>query len=196
MTLRRYIAPARVLGSYRHHLASGAIGALSAGDPVVSFRNHGLNPLAVRRVLLGFACLETPFISGQFKFELVAARAFTLSDSGGTAAVLTGNNGKLKTGFQTTDLADFRISSGGALTAGTRTLDNTALSMLAGTVGPSANVVYVPSGTPLFAAIEPDDWPIVLEADEGFIVKVTVPVDGSWCFDCGVDYQDYALGAI
>lgn len=197
MTLRRYIAPSRVLGAFRHHLVSGVLGGLAAGDVIMSLRNGSLHPVAIRRVLFGFAGLDVGFAPAtQFKFEIFMARSFTVSDSGGTAAVLTGNNGKLATAFNTTDLTDFRVSTGIALTAGTRTLDTAALSTLAGTVSATPNLSYIPSGTPLFAGTEPDDWPIVLEQNEGLVLAATLPAVGLWCFDCGIDYHTYAAGAL
>lgn len=196
MPLRRYIAPQRVRGAFRHHLVSGVLGGLAAGAVVASFQNASLTPLAVRRISLGFAALASPFQPGQYKFELFAARTFTVADSGGTAATLTLNNGKLATSFTTTDLSDFRISAGLALSAGTRTLDDTAMAALAGVVSDAINTSILVSGTPLFYAPEMDDWPLVIEQNEGFVIKATTPVNGTWCFDCGVDYQSYATGSI
>lgn len=197
MTLRRYIAPSRVLGAFRNHLVSGVLGGLAAGDTIVSLRNGGTNVVAIRRILFGFSGLDQPFQPpAQFKFEVFVARSFTVADSGGTAAVLTTDNGKLKTGFATTDLTDFRVSSGSSLTAGTRTLDTVALSTLAGSVAAEPSRTYLPSGTPLFSAAEPDDWPIVLETNEGLVIKATLPAVGLWCFDCGLDYHTYATGAL
>lgn len=196
MTLRRYIAPSRVRGAFRHHLVSGALGGLAAGSVIASLRNGSVYPIAVRRILFGFAGLENPFSAGIFKFEVFVARSFTAADSGGTAATLTSDNGKLKTSFSTTDLTDFRISSGAAITAGTRTLDTTALSTIAGSVGVEPSKIYIPSQSRLFDGFAPDDWPLVLEANEGLVVAATTPLVGGWCFDCGVDYHTYETGAI
>lgn len=196
MTLRRYIAPSRVLGAYRHHLVSGSMGGLAAGAEIASLRNASTKPVAIRRILFGFAGYNTPFAPEQYKFELFLARSFTVADSGGTAATLTTDNGKLKTAFDTTTLTDFRVSSGAAITAGTRTVDATALAAIAGVFSPEGRLNNIPSGTPLFGGILPDDWPIVLEANEGLVLKATLPTIGVWCFDVGVDYQTYEFGAI
>lgn len=108
---------------YACALASGALAGVGANGTVFSFRYTGAGLAIIQKVRLGVE-VTTAFTAAQLiEFALVVARAFTASDSLGTAATLTGNNAKKRSSSASTGVGDIRISSTAALTAGTRTLD-------------------------------------------------------------------------
>src|SRR6266404_3448761 len=113
------VGPA-LLGSYCMGANSGTMAAgLAGGSPVFSFRYGAANLAIIRKVTTEADDITTAFVAGAAKFDMIAARSFTASDTGGTAGTLTGNNGKLRTSYATTGISDFRIASTATLTAGT-----------------------------------------------------------------------------
>src|SRR5262245_47841538 len=110
-------------GMFQYTAKSGVMAANMVGDsPIYSFRYPVAMPLClVRRVRINAWAL-TAFAAGIAKFELYTARAFTLPDTGGAAAVLTGDNAKMRTSMSATN-ATIQYANTAALTPGTRTLD-------------------------------------------------------------------------
>ena len=180
------------LGAYSKSLESGTMAAgLGASALVFSFRYSAANVCLVRSVRVGAGGILA-FAAGFAKMDLVIARAFTASDTGGTAGTLSGNNGKRRTNMATTGVADIRISSTAALSAGTRTLDTDPIANLVSCTGATAGTVIIPAGSELV----PDDrdcrYPIALAQNEGFIIRATVPATGTWTFGVTVDWEEVA----
>lgn len=184
-------------GSYAKTLSSGTMAAgLGAAAPVFSLRYTPTvtgSIAVIKRVTLTASAGGTAFTAGTAQFSLFAARAFTASDSGGTAATLTGNNGKLRTSFATTSMGDIRIASTATLTAGTRTLDTDALAGFLVFVPPtSTNYALVAPNSLLFDPKNAGDTPLMLANNEGFVVEATVPATGTWDFSIFVEWDEYS----
>ena len=169
------------LGFYQLSMTSGTIAAaLAASAQVFSMRWSDATRLMVLYNLnLKFQGLtpRTAATLTDFGFDAFIARSFSVSASGGTAATLTGNSFKMRTSMGTTLLADARIASTGALTAGTQTLDGNAfIGSLGGpqrtnpaaateeVVHQSPELVWVPN-------IENGESPIILAANEGIVIR-------------------------
>jgi hypothetical protein len=173
--LRVSLRPAECIGWWSLGAQSAALSTgIAANASVFSLRNIGANPLLIRRVgagLIGNAAAGAGFTAAQkVDFGLYIARSWSTSDSGGTAITITSNNLKHRTSLANPTNLDCRISSGAALTAGTRTLDANTLSQVAG---------YAPVTTPgVIVALAPDnllqhaagDYPVVLAQNEGAII--------------------------
>jgi hypothetical protein len=174
-------------GAYRIAVASGLVTGLSAGDPIFSLRWAPALPTSNPRQLSTFVLERmrvkwraiTDFTAAQEAgVDIFVARAFTASDSGGTAATLTTNNAKKRTSFPTTLVTDMRISTTGALTAGTRTLD--AQPIASGVYSDLANAATVQKGGVDVEVLDQDQdrFPLVLgpttatgaRAQEGIVV--------------------------
>lgn len=172
------IGPA-LLGSYCMGANTGTMAAgLAGGSPVYSFRYGGANLAIVRKVSAEADDITTAFVAGAAKFDLFAARSFSASDTGGTAATLTGNNGKLRTSFATTAISDLRISSTATLTAGTRTLDAQPLASVEFAVATSIDAGLLPTTDLIRQNV--GESPLVLANNEGFVIQATVPGTGTW----------------
>lgn len=185
---------AGLTGSYAKGLASGTMAAgLAANAPVFSLRYGGTGFAVIKRVTVSAGNAGTAFAAGVANFSLYDARAFTASDSGGTAATLTGNNGKLKTSFATTAVSDIRISSTATLTAGTRTLDTDPLGAVVVPISTTASSVMASSGTVLMDPKNAGDYPLVLATNEGFVIQATVPATGTWSFSVFVEWDEYQV---
>jgi len=200
------------LGAYQICYVSGTMAAgLAGGATIFSCRwGDSTRSMVVRRVSFLAQNAGTAFTAGLCLFDMIAARAFTASDSSGTAVTLTGNQGKKRTSFGSSLVTDMRGSSTAALTVGTRTLDTLAMSTIFGAVhATSTNYLMVPSNNPtvtgtLAAATAtggargvdfwyPESamsWPLVFVQNEGFIIRATVPATGTWRFAVEVEWVE------
>lgn len=147
---------------------SGALTAAGANTPIFSFRNLSANPIVIRRAGVGFITI-TAFTAGQIvDYGLMVARAFTVSDSGGTAIALIGNNAKHRTNLGTLTSVDCRIATTTALTAGTKTLDTNHLSQV-GAFSSAIGVSLTP-GLDNLLSNDAGDHPLILAQNEGINV--------------------------
>lgn len=148
---------------------SGTIAAsLAANTPLFSFRANATGVTVVQRIAVALAGVVAG-VAGIVDLEGIVARSFSASDSGGTAITLTGNNQKKRTSYSTSGLADARIATTGTLTAGTRTLDAQGFGYVVGQE--TATAGWVLPRTDLFDAYQTGDGPLVLVANEGFILR-------------------------
>lgn len=147
---------------------SGNLTGAAANTAVFSFRNISSNPVLLRRLGIGFIATTGFTAAQELSFGLMVARAFTASDTGGTAIALTGSNTKHRTSLGALTSVDCRIATTGALTAGTKTLDTNHFANI-GTyaAATTAGNILVPATDNLFRA-EAGTYPIVLAQNEGF----------------------------
>lgn len=171
---RVVVKPDEMLGSYQVSANTGALttvaASTSSAGTIFSFRYlaGGSGTVAVvKRISVGFVCTTafgTPQMMG---YGVFAARGFTASDSGGTALTLTGNNNKMRTSFATSTVADARVATTGALTAGTRTIDSQPIAM--------TNFWVPAAGTSLVQTeilnYDAGDYNLVLGTNEGFVIN-------------------------
>lgn len=106
--------------------------------------------------------------------DLSVLRSYTASHTGGTAVTLTGDNAKKRQAHPTSAVADMRIGSTGALTAGTHTFDAQPISQ--DQYAELAAGAAVPKGkSEIFLSTEDlDRYPLILKADEGLAIRNTV----------------------
>lgn len=182
-----------VTGSYCMSSVSGTMAAgLAANAPIFSLRYAGSGVALIRRVRFSANDGGTAFTAGTVQFQLFAARSYSVADTGGAASTLTGNNGKLRTSFASTSMADFRTSSTATLTAGTRTLDATPL-------GSWDTSVPATIATPIIGPVPLDlvrpeygEQPVQLATSEGLVLQATVPATGVWVFAMQVCWDEVA----
>ncbi len=185
--------PADVLGSYAAAAVSGTIAAGQAANAPVfalQFPTAVSGFALIHRISAALMSLGVGFAAGVGQLSVVAARAFTAQDTGGTTLTLTTNNCKRRTGFNTTQMA-MMIANTAALTPGTRTLDATAMKNLQFAIGAATNTLYLPT-TDLFYPDQSSAWPDVLAPAEGLIVQATVPATGTWQLQVNVEWSEVA----
>lgn len=145
---------------------SGLLTGVAAAGPVFSFRNTGANLIMVRRVSLGFYT-TTAFTAAQgLAYQLRKANSFTASDTGGTALYTAGQNKHRNSMTNISSAPDVRISTTGALSAGTRTLESQPLAAVCG----SSTAVGTGLPTVNLFSHDPGDYPLILAQNEGFII--------------------------
>lgn len=173
------------LGHYRLGVSSGLLtgAGVTAGAPLFSARwGNTTGKLAVLTRLSAYYVVTTAFTAVQeLGLDLVIARAFTASDSAGTAIDLSTNKQKVRTSQGTSLFTDMRIGAATLLTAGTRTLDAQPIEGFSG-ISHDPNIA---AGTAMIVA-QPwlgFDWsatpsngehPIILAQDEGIVVRNTI----------------------
>lgn len=180
------------LGSYRKSLLSGTMAAgLAANSEIFQFRwTDATRICLIKSIYLdGLAGSATAFTAGFAKVDLLTARSWTVDGSGGTAATLTGNNGKMRTSMGTTLLGAARIASTAALTAGTKTLDTDPIGQISFSIGVATSAIYL-GKTILFGEDPGPEHPLVLAQNEGFVLRATVPATGTWQFGVTVVYTE------
>lgn len=178
------------LGIYSISQVSGTMAAgLAGGSNIYVFRNSTANPYLIRQVLFGAGGIVA-FTAGVGQFNLFMARSFTANSAGGTAATLTTNNAKRRTAMATTGVAESRIASTAALTAGTWVLDAQPTSAAVLPLPATAGHPIVP---PFFLwDCRDTEHPLVLDQNEGFTIQATVPATGTWQFNVCVEWLELA----
>jgi hypothetical protein len=172
-------------------MQSGTIAAgLAANSPVFSLRYTGSGVAVIRRVSVSVAEL-TGSAGGLASLQMFSARAFTASDSAGTAGTLTGNNGKLRTSLATTGVGSIQIATTGTLTAGTRTLDTDPMAGLVASLTTTANTGLLNQSV-LYEPSKAGDYPLELANNEGFVIQMTVPATGTEVLQVRVDWEEYS----
>lgn len=195
-SLRTVLRPTDVgaLGSYSTTVKSGIMAAgLAAAAPIVAFlwkpATVPTSLCLMRRMKFEMYDLGTGFAAGDVLFEWYVARAFTVQDTGGGAATLTGNNAKMRTSFAATQAA-IQVSATATLTAGTRTLDTNPLRAMQTVAGTSAFGSIVLPETEVFRA-QPGEQPLILAGTgEGVVIQATVPATGTWTFYASFDWDE------
>lgn len=165
---RASVRPHTNIGWSSLGVKSGVLATIAAAGPVFAFRNIGENFILIRRMGLGLIETNAFAAAQKVDFSLNVARHWYGSDSGGTATSIVSNFGKHRTGLETPNGFDVRISSGAALGAGTRVPDANALSILgvwAGAVGQ-----LIPTAQDNLFGHSPGDYPLVLRQNEGILI--------------------------
>ena len=183
--------PSTRLGRYIIGGGSGVMTAgLAANAPIFSFRWASAAALAcVRRIRISAGGI-TAFTAGRVIFAGILARSFSVSDTGGTSVVPSAGQNLRRTGMASSVLTDARAATTGALVVGTRTLDAVGFSAIIVSTPATAGTIIVPSADLLRPPESAEDYPLVLTANEGFVIQATVPAGGTWAFAVDVEWDE------
>jgi len=177
-TLRTALYPANGLGYYRLSAISGLITTVAAATATAghlfAFRNTSATLiiptfLSVKwRTITGFTAAQ------EVGFDVVIARGYTASHTGGTAISTASNGLKKRTNDPTSVLGDARIATTGALTAGTHTLD--AQPMLQEAFADLAAAATVPKARAdsVWDMTNGQDSLLVLAQNEGLVIRNSI----------------------
>jgi hypothetical protein len=187
--------PIEQLGSYSVSLFTGAYTTAAANSTMFSMRfvagSAGQAQIAlIQRIALVIVPTTAFTAAQQVSYGAYVARSFSAVDSGGTAATLTGNNNKLRTSMSTTQISatgDMRISTTGALTAGTRTLDSQAFAVASAWV-PTALVAQPIQQVILYENFA-GDQPLVLATQEGIVINNLILMGAAGVLSIGVTIE-------
>lgn len=170
--------PVEALGLYRFTAVSGLMttvaAATSTAGHVFAFRNTSTTlviPVYLRlayRTIAGFTAAQ------EVGFDLVVARSYAASHTGGTQISTASNGLKKRTSYATSVLGDARIATTGALTAGTHTLD--AQPMLSDVYAELAAAATVAKGRceAAWDMTNGQDGPLILAQNEGLVARNSI----------------------
>jgi len=181
------------LGSYAVSARTGVMAAgLAANSEILQLRWTDVTRLCViTSVHCSGGGSIAAFAAGVTVMEVLAARSFTAPGTGGTAIALTTNNNKLRSSMGTSLVNDMRIASTAALAVGAKTLDAQPLGSIVSSVTAVAGVPLWPAAH-LYEINENDGHPIILAANEGIVVRATVPATGTWTASIDVTWMEMA----
>lgn len=167
------------LGTYRLSTQTGVMAAgLVAGSEILQFRWTDATRLCVvERVMFDGLGSIAAFAAGVANFRLTVARGWTVDGSGGTAVTPATNSNKMRTSMATSLVGAIRVASTAALTAGTKTLD---ASDHGGAIGGLTATAGAGLSDQAMLDVMAQGHPIVLAANEGFVIRATVPATGTW----------------
>lgn len=173
-------ASGNILGYYSAVLRTGSLAAtVAANAPLASFRWSSTSAVAVIlsiRWSMQQVTASATAVTGYPDAEAIFARAFTVADTTGTATTPS----KMRTTMSTSAVADLRVCTTAALTAGTRTLDSVGFAFgygeLLHNVSATGTAVLVTAGngvatTDLYKWDRLGSHPPVLQANEGIVLR-------------------------
>lgn len=179
-------------GMFQHCGKSGGmVAGLAAASPIYAFHWPANLSALIRRVRVSAWTLGTAFTAGLATFDLYAARAFTAQYGGGNVASLSGEAAQLRTSMNHS-LAEIMYAATVALTPGTRTLDPDPLESKTITAPVTANAPFTAASLTLFEKLG-DEHPLLLVANEGFVIRATVPAAGVWSFAVTTEWAELEL---
>lgn len=179
--------PFAALGYYSVANSTNTYGGLASGKELFSMRWGDATRLCViQRVAITVVTSVAATTAAITERQLIVARSWSVSDTGGTAISLAGNNQKLRASFGSSLVTDMRIGS--AIAAGTRTLDSLPIASAVawsplnhtGVIIGSEGGVASGSANATAGTIKSYDLfdsrtsghPLVLSQNEGIIVRV------------------------
>lgn len=183
-TLRTTSRPVDAVGEFGFSATTGLLNQVAAGSStaghIFALRGtSGTTLILIRKLTLSWQTI-TAFATGQqIGLQAFIARSFTAAGSGGTAITASGAGGfKRRASLATSVITDARISTTGALTAGTMTLDAQPILELNGFSQTGAAPAVMPVITTSLDLMRGSTYPLVLSANEGLIVRNTVALVG------------------
>lgn len=166
-------------GAFRMMAQSGLLttvaAATSTAGHIFAFRwSHATKLCLVTNIMVKWRTIAGFTSAQEVGLDLIMARSYSASHTGGTGLTLSGNNAKKRASFATTNVADIRVGTTGALTAGTHTLD--AQPIAADGFSELAAAATVPKGlfNLTFDLNGPSDYPLVLATNEGLVLRNTI----------------------
>lgn len=185
-------------GIYSIGQTTGIIAAaLSADSEVFQFRwAHATKLAVIQRLLVSAAVSTTYFAAGvPFRLALFKASAWTAAGTGGTG-LTPAALGKRRSNMASTALAagDCRIATTGALGAGTKTLEGSALKQISAGAPITSSLsgqIFAPDTALLDSFIGDGHHPVVLAQNEGLAITAPeVPGTGTWKMVVNIEWAE------
>lgn len=166
-------------GAYRlsaqSGLLTGVAAATAAAGHLFAFRwSHATKLALITHIRARWFTIAGFTAAQEVGLDMVITRSYSASHTGGTALSLTGDAFKKRSTFAATNVADIRISTTGALTNGTHTVDSTGFAY--GGFSELALGATVPKGLfeCEFSIQDLAMHPLVLSQNTGFLIRNNV----------------------
>lgn len=189
-------------GAYSVVAITGIMAAgITGASEILQFRWLSTTHKArIERVRICAAALGTAFAAGNAQFDLTIARGWSAVGTGGGVVAATTNNFKRKTSMLSSQMAvaaeangSIRVATTAALGAGTKTLDAAPVRSMRSYVPNTAYIGLTPGDDGLLWEVAPGQHAIELVANEGFVVRTTVPATGTWSADIAIDWEELPI---
>jgi hypothetical protein len=163
------------------YVETGVIGAGAASDAeILQIRwTDTTRKLYIPYLKLHANANSTAFTAGVATFSVAKVSAWTVDGTGGSTLTLTGNLGKLDTGIARIAVPGVRVASTAALGAGTKTIDGNIAGVNVAVPATVVNYKLV-EDVVLVSDMSVFLRGVTLNANEGLIVRATVPATGTW----------------
>lgn len=186
-------------GAYALGVVSGVMAAgLGANAEIFQMRwIDATRVMLLRSVQLSAAPGTTAFAAGPIEFNATVARGWSADGSAGTAVTLSTTDTNVKrASFPNSLFSDtgVRFSATAALGAGTKTLDANRFASISSYVSSVATTAasgpFVAPGTMLWQRNTSDEYPFYFVANEGLVIRATVPATGTWQYSITVEWAE------
>lgn len=172
-----FVNAGNLLGHYAIAAKTGVGNAsLTGGSAIFSARWATTNVYAViKRVSVGIIDTVAAFAAQAVDVDVVVSRAWTASDTGGTALVITNNAQKLNTRMGASLITDMRVLGATNIAAGTRTQDAQAFGAASLPCNVSGGNISLGGGCPLtdlYVMGAFGQHPVICGLNEGINVRV------------------------
>lgn len=167
--------PQECLGDYRNSSFTGLLTAVAAGGELFNFRWTDAANLAVIKYLkVRFAVITGFTATQELAFDVVQATNWSTVGSGGTAIAPTATNLMKRSTYPQSKVGDLRISTTGALTAGTKTFFGSSIMTDTKKTLAAAATVQDADFEASIELVTQDKHPIILLQNEGIVVRNTI----------------------
>lgn len=183
-------------GCYQAAIRSNTVSAGLTADSIIGVLRYVTAASLVahlRKIRLSAWSMGNAFVAGQIYFDAYVARSFTADASGGIVASISSNTGKMRTSGMMPTAMTLRASDTGALTAGTWILDNSPLDTV-GIGAPTTTYTTLLQRALLFER-QQGEHPMILQNNEGVVIRANVPGTGSWRFSITADWDEVAAAS-
>jgi hypothetical protein len=163
--------PRTVIGSYLISTNTGSIAASTAANSVLwTFKNTGTTTVVVRQISVGLQ-ITTAYTKGSLRLSAFVVRApYTQGTTNATLQTTSGNNGKKRTSHATSTAVIYACTTTGITGESAAAEDTTpfATALLDLT---NAISTQPQSGLATMFQIDPTEFPLIIEPDEGIRIK-------------------------
>lgn len=184
-------------GAYSLGVVSGTMAAaLAANSEIFQFRwTSSTTNAQIQNVTFSAVTAGVAFAAGVGIFSATLARGWSVQGTAG-AAVTIGAFGKRRGTFVSSNAVagDIRVATTAALGAGTKTFDTNSFAQLVGNTGTATTGQILPQ-TIFWARPNTDAYPMLLTNTDGFAIRATVPITGTWSFAVNVDWTEQVLAS-
>lgn len=183
------LVPLENIGVYEIMFKTATYAGLAANAPLLSWRwTDKTRFMMLLRMRLMVITSVAATVASITERQLIVARKYTVTDTGGALIDTSKDSGKRMTAMPSSLLTDMR-AFGGAIVAGTRTLDPNPIGSVAGWSGllSTGIVIGASSGSPvgaarsteggtgmvpIYDALNGQDYPQTFVKDEGAVVRI------------------------
>lgn len=159
------------------YVETGAVAATLSDGEIFQFRwTHATQRVVVPLVKVS-ALQGTAFTAGTGHITLAKATGWSVDGTGGATTTLTGGQGKLDTNISAQHLPGVRTATTAALGAGTKTIVANHGGVVFGV--PAAAGTTLLDEFELFSDLAVVARPIILNQNEGLIIRATAPATGT-----------------